>query len=87
MIETVQVNGSPVSPTGKIVNISVPTGALASKSEVAESDLAAALASKSNAKANTSDLAAVATSGSLSDLTQPSGDVIILYGGTATTVI
>lgn len=30
---------------------------------------------------------AVATSGSLSDLTQPSGDVIILYGGTATTVI
>lgn len=87
VIETVQVNGSPVSPTGKIVNISVPTGALASKSEVAESDLAAALASKINAKANTSDLAAVATSGSLSDLTQPSGDVIILYGGTATTVI
>ena len=87
VIETVQVNGSPVSPSGKTVNISMPTGALASKSEVAESDLASALASKINAKANTSDLAAVATSGSLSDLTQPSGDVIILYGGTATTVI
>ena len=60
VIETVQVNGSPVSPSDKTVNISVPTGALASKSEVAESDLASALASKINAKADDSALAAIA---------------------------
>lgn len=87
VIEAVQVNGSPVSPSGKTVNISVPTGALASKSEVAESDLAAALASKINAKADDSALAAIAKTGNVSDLILSPGDVIILNGGTATTVI
>ena len=87
VIEAVQVNGSPVSPSGKTVNIAVPTGALASKSEVAESDLAAALASKINGKADDSALAAIAKTGNVADLILSPGDVIILNGGTATTVI
>lgn len=87
VIEAVQVNGSPVSPTGKTVNIPVPDGALADKDEVAESDLAAALASKINAKADSSSLAAIARSGNVADLILSPGDVIILNGGTATTVI
>ena len=48
VIEEVQVNGVKLDPNGKAVNISVPTGALASKSEVAESDLASDLAEKIN---------------------------------------
>ena len=87
VIETVQVNGSPVSPIGKTVNISVPTGALASKSEVAESDLASALANKINAKADDSALAAIAKSGNINDLVQTSGDVIVFNCGTSSTVI
>lgn len=87
VIETVQVNGSPVSPSDKTVNISVPTGALASKSEVAESDLASALASKINAKADDSALAAIAKSGNINDLVQSSGDVIVFNCGSSNTVI
>lgn len=87
VIETIQVNGAPVSPTGKTINISVPDGDLASKNEVAESDLAAALASKINAKADDSALAAIAKTGNVADLILSPGDVIILNGGTATTVI
>ena len=87
VIETVQVNGSPVSPSGKTVNISVPTGALASKSQVAESDLASALASKINAKADDSALAAIAKSGNINDLVQSSGDVIVFNCGSSSTVI
>lgn len=46
-IEGVKVNGATVSPDGdKNVDITVPTGALASKDEVAETDLAADLAAK-----------------------------------------
>lgn len=87
VIETVQVNGSPVSPSGKAVNISVPTGALANKSEVAESDLASALASKINAKADDSALAAIAKSGNINDLVQSSGDIIVFNCGSSSTVI
>ena len=87
VIEAVQVNGSPVSPSGKTVNISVPTGALASKSEVAESDLAAALASKINGKADDSTLAAIAKTGNINDLVQTSGDVLVLNCGTSSTVL
>ena len=87
VIEEIQVNGSPVSPSDKTVNITVPTGALASKDEVAESDLASALASKINGKADDSALAAIAKTGNVSDLILSPGDVIILNGGTATTVI
>ena len=87
VIEAVQVNGSPVSPTGKTVNISVPDGALAEKDEVAESDLAAALASKINAKADDSALAAIAKSGNINDLVQIGGDVIVFNCGSSSTVI
>ena len=87
VIETVQVNGSPVSPSDKTVNIAVPTGALANKSEVAESDLASALASKINAKADDSALAAIAKSGNVNDLVQTSGDVIVFNCGSSSTVI
>lgn len=87
VIETVQVNGSPVSPSGKTVNIAVPTGALANKSEVAESDLASALASKINAKADDSALAAIAKSGNINDLVQTSGDIIVFNCGSSNTVI
>ena len=87
LIEEIQVNGTPVPPSDKTVNISVPTGALASKDEVAESDLAAALASKINGKADDSALATIAKTGNVADLILSPGDVIILNGGTATTVI
>ena len=51
VIEEVQVNGEAVTVNGKAVNIAVPTGALASKSEVVEADLSAALKEKVNAAA------------------------------------
>lgn len=50
VIETVKVNGTALTVTSKAVDITVPTGALASKDEVAESDLASALATKINGK-------------------------------------
>lgn len=87
IIETIQVNGAAQTPSGKTVNISVPTGALASKSEVAESDLAAALASKINGKVDDSALAAIAKTGNINDLVQTSGDVLVLNCGTSSTVL
>lgn len=87
LIEEIQVNGTPVPPSDKTVNISVPTGALASKDEVAESDLAAALASKINGKVDDSALAAIAKTGNINDLVQTSGDVLVLNCGTSSTVL
>lgn len=49
VIESISVNGTKQTPSSKGVNIVVPTGALASKSKVAESDLDAALKEKVNA--------------------------------------
>ena len=49
VIESISVNGTKQTPSGKNVNIVVPTGALASKSKVAESDLDTALKEKVNA--------------------------------------
>lgn len=54
VIETVKVNGVALTPSSKAVNVSVPTGALASKDEVAEGDLATALATKINGKLDAS---------------------------------
>ncbi len=54
VIETVKVNGVALTPSSKAVNVSVPTGALASKDVVAEGDLAAALATKINGKLDAS---------------------------------
>lgn len=63
VIETVKVNGVALTPDeNKAVDVLVPTGALASKDEVAEEDLAEALATKLNAKAEAQALTdAVAT--------------------------
>lgn len=54
VIETVKVNGVALSVVDKAVDVTVPTGALASKDKVAEADLADALATKINAKADAS---------------------------------
>lgn len=50
-IEEIKVNGVAQNIEGKSVNIAVPTGALASKDKVAETDLDTALAEKVNASA------------------------------------
>lgn len=62
VIETVKVNGVALTPdAAKAVDVTVPTGALASKDKVAEADLAPNLATKINAKAEQSDLNALDT--------------------------
>ena len=84
VIESIKVNGQAQAINSKGVNITVPTGALASKSKVAEADLETTLASKINGKANASDLADIATSGNVNDLIQTPGDLLILNCGSAT---
>lgn len=84
VIESIKVNGQAQAIDSKGVNITVPTGALASKSKVAEADLETTLASKINGKANASDLADIATSGNVNDLIQTPEDLLILNCGSAT---
>lgn len=84
VIETVKVNGVAQSVTDKAVDIAVPTGALASKSKVAEADLETALATKINAKANDADLATIAKTGNVKDLVQTDGDILVLNCGSST---
>lgn len=55
VIETVKVNGVALTPSDKAVDITVHTGALADKNEVAEADLAAALKTKINGKVDSAD--------------------------------
>lgn len=55
VIESVKVNGSALAVSGKAVAITVPTGALADKNEVAEADLAAALKNKINGKVDSAN--------------------------------
>lgn len=55
VIETIKVNGAAQTVTAKAVDITVPTGALAEKDQVAESDLATALATKINGKVDADD--------------------------------
>lgn len=75
VIETVKVNGTALTPdANRAVDVAVPTGALASKDKVAESDLSFTLA-------------AIAKSGNIADLKQSAGDVIIFDCGTSSTVI
>lgn len=83
-IQGVKVNGVAQSVTDKVVNISVPTGTLASKNKVAEADLETELASKINAKANDKDLAAIAKTGNVKDLVQTDGDILVLNCGSST---
>lgn len=54
VIETVKVNGVVLTPTAKAVDVTVPTGALASKNKVSETDLVDALATKINGKLDAS---------------------------------
>lgn len=61
VIEVVKVNGETLTVTDKAVDITVPTGALASKDAVAEGDLESALATKLNAKADQSALESAVT--------------------------
>lgn len=56
VIETVKVNGEALTVTDKAVDIAIPTGALASKDEVAKTDLADALAAEIDAKAVAADV-------------------------------
>lgn len=84
VIETVKVNGVAQSVTEKAVDITVPTGALASKSKVAEADLETTLANKINAKANDADLATIAKTGNVKDLVQTDGDILVLNCGSST---
>ena len=55
VIESVKVNGSALAVSGKAVAITVPTGALADKNEVAEADFAAALKNKINGKVDSAN--------------------------------
>lgn len=84
VIETVKVNGTPLVPDGsKAVDVAVPTGALASKDKVAETDLETALATKITAKANDADLATIAKTGNVNDLIQTAGDILIFDCGSS----
>lgn len=56
VIEAVKVNGVALTPTAKAVDVTVPTGALASKDKVAETDLVDALATKINGKLDASEV-------------------------------
>lgn len=56
VIETVKVNGVALTPADKAVDVTVPTGALASKDKVAETDLVDALATKINGKLDASEV-------------------------------
>ena len=96
VIEEIQVNGTKVAPSGKKVNISIPTGALASKSEVAKTDLAAALKTEIEGKVNSADCGDIISHDAsefavanhnhkIEDLTQT--DYIIFNCGSSSTVI
>lgn len=49
IIEIVKVNGTPLTITDKAVDVTVPTGSMANKNQVSESDLEASLKEKVNA--------------------------------------
>lgn len=56
VIEAVKVNGVALDISGKAVDVTVPTGALANKDKVAETDLVDALATKINGKLDASEV-------------------------------
>ena len=87
VIESVKVNGVALPVSEKAVNVTVPTGALASKSKVSKTDLDTALTSELDGKANSDDLADIATTGNVNDLIQTSGDILVFNCGSATTVM
>ena len=91
VIETVKVNGVALTPADKAVNISIPTGALASKDKVAKTELADALKTEIEGKVNSADcgdiishnaaeFAAADHTHDISSLTQASGYIIFDCG-------
>lgn len=91
VIETIKVNGTALVPTDKAVNISVPTGALASKDKVAKTELTDALKTEIEGKVNSADcgdiishdaaeFAAAGHTHDISSLTQASGYIIFDCG-------
>ena len=73
-----QVNGKVSAETRDLVAADIPT---IEQSQVNGLDTALA------AKANDADISAIGKSGSITDVLQPEGDVLILFGGTSTLVI
>lgn len=73
-----QVNGKVSAETRDLVAADIPT---IEQSQV--NGLGTALA----AKANDADISAIGKSGSITDVLQPEGDVLILFGGTSVLVI
>lgn len=73
-----QANGKVSAETRELVAADIPT---IEQSQV--NGLSGALA----AKANDADISAIGKSGSITDVLQPEGDVLILFGGTSTLVI
>lgn len=77
VIETIKVNGAALSVTGtKEVDIAVPTGALASKDIVSETDLDANVKAKLNAISEGGKV-------SVENLYIPTGTTLVFDGGTA----
>lgn len=73
-----QVNGKVSAETRDLVAADIPT-----IEQAQVNGLGTALA----AKANDADISAIGKSGSITDVLQPEGDVLILFGGTSTLVI
>lgn len=73
-----QANGKVSAETRNLVAADIPT-----IEQAQVSGLGTALA----AKANDADISAIGKSGSITDVLQPEGDVLILFGGTSTLVI
>ena len=73
-----QVNGKVSAETRDLVAADIPT-----IEQTQVNGLGTALA----AKANDADISAIGKSGSITDVLQPEGDVLILFGGTSTLVI
>lgn len=73
-----QVNGKVSAETRNLVAADIPT---IEQSQVNGLDTALA------AKANDADISAIGKSGSITDVLQPEGDVLILFGGTSTLVV
>lgn len=91
VIETVKVNGVALTPADKAVDVTVPTGALASKDKVAKTELADALKTEIEGKVNSADcgdiishnaaeFAAADHTHDISSLTQASGYIIFDCG-------
>lgn len=91
VIEAIKVNGVAQTITSKAVDITVPTGALASKDKVAKTDLADALKSEIEGKVNSADCGDIISHNAaefavanhthdISSLTQASGYIIFDCG-------